>query len=175
MNEKSLLQLVEIEKLLLESGGELTPDLEAALFVPSSSLPDKIDSYDLTIDRFESNAKFYKERAEFFSNLAKQFIAAADRLKENVKLAMAELGTDELVGFDIRFKLQDTKPAVVVEDESKIDGAYTTVEQVVKINKDRILQDLKLGVPVVGVRLEPRKSLRVYANSPAAQRKAKKA
>lgn len=168
---KSLLSIVDtatsIERLLLESGGELTSEVEAALEITETALPEKIDSYSLILDRFGSIEKFYKEKAEFYSRLSKQFGAAQDRLKDNLKLAMTKLGTDELVGFDVRFKLQNSNPSVVIENDAAIDGKYKITETITKTDKKKLAEDLKAGFPVEGARLERGTSLRTYANGPA--------
>ena len=178
-NLKSMHEIVEsvksVETMLLESNGELTPEIEAMLLITETALPEKIDSYGLVIDRFSSLEKFYKEKSDAILRMARAFGSAQDRLKDNLKASMTTLGTDELKGFDIRFKLSATKPSVVVDAVETLDAAYTTIEQVTKVNKDRIRQDLELGVPVNGARLERGFALRSYVNSPAAQKKAVKA
>ena len=176
---KSLVAMVDsvksLETLLLESGGEITPEIQDQLMIKDASLPEKIDNYALVIERFKSLEDFYKQKADFVLKMAKAFGAAQDRMKDSLKAAMHTLETDELKGFDIRFKLSATKPSVVVDMPEALDTAYTTIEQVTKINKDRIRQDLELGVPVAGARLERGFALRTYPNSPATQKKAVKA
>ena len=86
---------------------------------------------------------------------------------DNIKEAMQTLETDELVGIDVRFKLSKSNPSCVIDDPEKIDAAYKTVVQEIKIDKKRITDDLKHGIPVEGAYLQESFSLRQYANSPA--------
>lgn len=175
---KALLAIVqetnELEKMLVQSEGVLTPELEAALVVKEIQLPEKIDNYAGLRERMEMLSDYYKERADKLLALSKAAARVIDRLDENLKLAMRELKVDELVGNDHRFALQSSAGAVFVEDETKIHGAYVVTETITKLDKKRILEDLRLGVPVVGCRLEKSQFVKAYSNSPARKKKEKK-
>jgi hypothetical protein len=167
---KSLQVLVDevsqIEQMLLEGAGEITPELEAMLAVSETFLPQKIDNYSLVIERMRFLTSFYKSRAEFVLKMSKAAEAVAERCRDNLKLAMETLQTEELVGIESKFKLVKSNPTCVVEDEAQIDESYKSVETFTKIDKKRIAEDLKIGVPVRGARLEYNRSLRSYANTP---------
>ena len=177
---KSLLALVQtatnIEQMLIESGGELTPELEQALAVTELHLPEKVDSYALVIDRMNAITSFYKQKAEFFQRLAKASTSVAERCKSNIEIAMDTLETDEVLGFDVKFRRQASPLTYEIADVALVDQAYVITETITTHTPDRkrILEDLKLGVPVTGV--EPKQSyhVRVYANTPAKTTKEKK-
>jgi hypothetical protein len=168
---QSLMSLIDqsarIEKMLVESDGEIGPELEAMLAQIDISLPEKIDDYDFRIERMEIISEFYKRKASFYIKLADSAAAAAKRCKDNLKAAMITLGTDEIEGNDVRFKLSASNPSCVIENESKIDDCYKIIETSVKIDKKRIIEELKLNLPVFGARLEYGKSLRRYPKSPS--------
>ncbi len=167
---KSLVALAEtsaqIERMLAEAGGELTPELETMLSMIDVKLPEKVENYSLLMERMDALAQFYDSRMELLSRMASAARKVVDRCEENLKVAMVKLETDEIQGIDIRFKLQNTAGKVVIPNEKELDPAYTTIESVTKIDKKRIGDDLKLGIPVRGARLEVGKSLRKYANTP---------
>ena len=171
----SLVSLVDqassLEKALIETGGEVTPEIEALLAVTDIQLPEKVDSYALVIDRMESISTFYKAKAEMFLRLAKSASNVSGRCEDNLKNAMLTLGTDEITGFDVKYKLVKGNPACIIDEEAKIDGGYKITETITKVDRKRITEDLKLGVPVDGARLEYNKSLRRYANSPTSKKK----
>lgn len=171
---KSLMTLVaessELENQLIQSGGEITPEIEALLEVKDLQLPDKVDNYGLVMDRMAMISEFYTQRAEMFLKMSKAADSVIDRCKSNLKLAMENLKTDEILGHDIKFKIVKSNPTVVIEDESKIDPAYTTTQTVVKIDKKRIGEDLKVGIEVAGAKLQQGSSLRQYANTPKSKR-----
>lgn len=169
-DNKSLVVLAEqaakVETMLIESNGEISPELEAMLAEIDLALPEKVESYDLLLSRMETLSNFYLERAEMLEKMAKAASNVIERCQENLKLAMAKMQVDELKGIDVRYKLTNTAGKVVIENEELIPAGYTVIEQVKKIEKKRIAEDLKLGVPVNGARLEIGKSLRRYANTP---------
>lgn len=171
---KSLISLVHqaanLEELLIESGGEMTPEIEILLETKEINLPEKVDNYDLMIDRMDMIEKFYKEKADFYLRLAGSAAGLAKRCKDNLKLAMQTLGMQEISGFDIKFKLIPSNPSCVVDDEGVVDGSYKITETITRIDKKRIAEDLKLGVPVSGAHLERGVSLRKYANSAASKK-----
>ena len=155
-----------IETLLIESGGELTPELEEALTVKEEQLPAKIDGYALFMERMEMVAEHYSERARFYEKFAKSAIAVADRLETNIKFAMETMGTTEILGNDVRFKIQNTAPSVVTENEFEIPDEYKSSKQVVTIDKKKIAEVLKAGGTVPGARLNRGTTIRKYANTP---------
>ena len=61
----------QIEAMLLESQGEITEAIEAALAVRDLELTEKIDGYSYILDRFSARESHYKEKAEFFSRISK--------------------------------------------------------------------------------------------------------
>lgn len=164
---KSLAIIVQeknlIEQMLIESCGELTPELEQALAISNLELPEKVDSYSWKMDFLKSAAEFYKEKAEFFSKVSKSLSSASDRMKDGIKDAMKALTVDEIQGNDIRFKLSKTKPRLIVENEEFLKDYFKEVKTMV-LEKDKLTEDLKIG-EVKGARLEDSFSLRTYANN----------
>lgn len=167
---KSLLSLVaqasDIETMLIQSGGEITPEIESLIEANEIELPEKIDNYALVMDRMQAISEFYKRKADVFLRLAKAADNVTNKCKDNLKLSMQAAGVNELAGFDVKFTLSNSNPSCVIENESAIEGAYKVTEVITRVDKKKILEDLKLGVPVKGARLEQTKSLRQYANTP---------
>lgn len=166
---KSLLAIANevnsLETLLLESMGEITPEIEKHLIVKDTQLPDKVDSYYFIMEKMKANEAYYKSQAEKFTSAAKTFKNAQETLKERLKLAMSEMKIDEIKGHSFRFKLSNTKPSLIVEDEAQIPKEYFVQTISTTLEKDRLLEDLKIG-QVAGCKLEPSFSLRSYVNSP---------
>jgi hypothetical protein len=170
MSNQSLIAIVQqanqLEQMLIESGGELTPEIEAALTVTEINLPEKVDGYENVISRFEHLEEFYKAKSQFFIRLQKQCANVQHHLKENIKFAMQTGGIDELKGYDIRFKLSNAKPSLVIEDESLIPKEYKTEVITIEVNKKSLAEDLSMG-EIPGAKLQASVSLRKYANTPA--------
>ncbi len=168
MESKSLAlivnQVAELENQLIESGGVVTEEIEKALLIVDTHLPEKIDQYSFTIERFDMAEEFYKNKAAFYLGLAKSMAQVTERCKENLKFAMKALGTTELEGVDVKYKLSPTNPSVVIDSEESVEEAYKITETTVKIDKKKILEDLKIGIPVNGVRMQENFRLTKSAN-----------
>lgn len=168
MESKSLVQIVNqvtaLEMLLIESGGQITEEIEKALLVRETHLPEKIDGYALTVERFDMISAHYRQQANFYLDLAKSAENVVDRCKDNLKNAMKEMNVTELVGNDVKYKLSPTNPTVLVEDDSQVEDAYKIKEVLVKVDKKKIAEDLKLGVPVKGARMQENFRLTKSAN-----------
>lgn len=170
-DERSLRELVsissEIESSLIMAGGEITPEIEAALAITEVQVPQKIDNYNLIMERMEAISSFYEERASLFLRLAAAAKNVKKKCTENIHVAMLTLGVDELQGFDTKFRLQNNPAGVELIDEALIPDAYKIVKTVTSVDKKKILDDLKLGVPVAGAEMKQGTHVRSYANNKA--------
>lgn len=175
-NNKSLVLIVNeamnLEQMLMESGGEINEAMEKALAVNSQELALKTDGYVEIIERFDSLSDHYKRRAEFYAKIAAQCSNASERLENNIKFAMQELGVDEIKGVDTRFKLTATSGSLKITDEEMVPVEYKIEKVVTSLDNKAIKGALSNGKEVPGAELIPGKSLRVYANTP--ERKSKK-
>lgn len=151
---------IAVENLLIEAGGELTPEIEQALVLKDQTLPEKIDNLGFRIERLESFETYIKSKVDAYTKLLKGAQNATEYLKNYIKTEMLVNNTPEVSGSDFKFKVSKTTGQVVIEDESKLDGAYIITETITKVDKKKIKEDLALGVPVTGARLEENYSLR---------------
>lgn len=174
---KSLITIVQetnnIETMLLESQGELTPEIETALTVSGSDMAEKVDSYSYIIDRFAALEMHYKSKAEFFSAISKQCDNVQKRLKNNVQFAMQSLGKTELLGEDIKFKLSSTSGSLFITDEEMVPVEYKTEKMVTTINNKSVKDDIAKGKVVPGAEIKPGFSLKIVANTPDRKSKTK--
>lgn len=155
-------QAANIELMLLENGGLLTPEIEEKLAVLDVATPAKIDNYYNLMERFDAMQAVFKKKADDMAAIAKSFENANERLRFNLKEAMGIAEMDELRGNDYRFCLADSPPSVLIENSTEIPTDYKQTIISEKIDKKRIAEDLKLGVPVPGCSLTRGKTLRKY-------------
>lgn len=167
--DESLFQLVsishQIQQALVESFGEMTPEIEKALLLLQEKLPDKADGYKFIIEDLKSQAEIWNTRAENLSRISKTFMNHCDRLKYSIKMACVELGVDEIKGNECRWKLQSSPPAAVIDDETKLPNNFKEIVQKTVTRKDLILEALKSGAMVPGAHLEQGSYVRCYANT----------
>lgn len=173
MSNESLRSIVsqtkDIVAALVESCGEMTPAIEAALMNVEAKTPAKIDACAEVMARMENEAAYWKEKAAFYSKVSAACENVREKLKENIKYAMREMGVNELAGHDVRFRLSLSKPKVIL-DETALDPAYFNERVVRTPDKKRIEEDLKAGIPVDGAILHEVYSIRQYANSKGGER-----
>jgi len=162
----------ELLEALVASDGELSAEMESKLAQLEVSVPAKLDSYYLIMERLDSEAAYFKSRAEEFAMAAKQMGSAKERLKDNLKFHMQSNALKELVGVDYKFTLSNSKPKVII-NESLVPKEYTREVVEIKIDKDRIAEDLKIGVPIPGCHLEDVFAFRSSVNKKLISKKEK--
>jgi len=174
---KSLVTIISetanIEQMLVESGGEMTPDIESFLQINASELSLKVDGYSTILDRFEMLESFYEQQAEFYNKVAVQCENAAKRLKLNLIYAMNELGQSEIKGSEIRFKLTNSAGSLVINDPEMVPVEFKTEVITTEIKKDEVKAALKRGEKVEGAELKIAQSIRVFPNLPDKKQKTK--
>jgi hypothetical protein len=168
-DKKSLVALADIayqiKRVLMETGGELTPELEKAMAEVESKMPDKADSYVFVTQDLRNEAALWKKRAQDFAAVARTFENYADAMEESIKFACVKMNVTELEGAQYIWKLVKSKAAVMIDDETKIPSGHIEIVQTRKIRKDSIYEDLKNGLPVPGARLVENQHVRAYANT----------
>lgn len=168
----SLLALVDqasqIQRKLIEAGGEITEDLEAMLPIAEVHLPTKVEQYAFVVQQLRNQAKFFKEKAEYFAQISKSFDVGADSMEERIKEAAIKLGVSEIIGVDHKFTITNTAGSVEITNEELIEPIYKKEVPVsYKIDKKKIGEDLRLGLPVAGAYLKENKSVKITANRKA--------
>lgn len=165
---KSLVVLVqefaEMDRALIESGGELTPDLEAQMSITGENLKGKVDRYKLYMDHLDSRAEYFKAIEYQARDARKLFENHNNSLRAKLKMAMNALGVADLYGNDWRFKLSSAKPKMLI-NEDELDPKYKKEVTTLVPDKERIEMDLTLGITVPGATLESTQSLRGYVHA----------
>lgn len=149
----------ELETALVE--GTDTAPIEQELFAVDLTNAEAVEAYSFMVQNLEQREEFYQRQADEFKAIAKNIKNLVSRYNNFVKRVMIDSGTPELTGKSFRFKLSTVKPSLIIDDESLLTEYTRPVTETV-LDKDRIKQDLELGVPVEGAHLEQSYSLRKY-------------
>ena len=164
----SLMELVHefqgVQAAVVESEGELTPELERRLEVNSQMLLQKVDGYAHIDEQLEMQADYFKAKAKRFAEIGERFRSARERLRDRVKQAMVEMGKDEVKGHEFRYKLQNCKQSLEI-DPSLVPEQFKMIVTTTAIDKEKIRAALTDGLDVPGARLEGGKALRIYENT----------
>jgi hypothetical protein len=152
-----------ITQKIIESGGELSPEIESDLSVVESDLALKVDAYSIVMDRLDREGEFFSEKAKQYQAIARAHTKAVERLRERIKAAMISMGKNELSGSDVRFKLTKTAQRLVLS-ETELDPTYLLTVTTQVPDKERIKSDLLSGHSVRGAALDGGLALRTYIN-----------
>lgn len=165
MIKESLLTLVrqaaDLELRVIESAGEITPEIEAELMAIDVKIPAKIDSYHHVMSRLDTLANEYEDKIEFLEGIANGLSKVKERIKERLVYIMRAQEIDELKGETVRIALTSNQKLKI--DESKISDKYKVVKPVTSIDNKTIKDLLLSGLPVEGAELEKTYSIKVYA------------
>lgn len=147
-----------IEQLLIESGGELTPELEQALVVSEKSLAESVDSEIQKLERIEYVADHYKKKADTFLMIAKSMQLYIERREQQIKEFMLNRGDETLSGQEYEYFLAKPTVSVDVVDDLILPDQFVKVTRTPM--KKEIKAALESGAQVPGVVLKENRSLR---------------
>lgn len=149
---------------IVESRGELTPEIEALLEVNKESIRRKLDGYVWVTDQSEIQANLWRRKAQACAAIAKGFERVGEKLNERIKFVMGEMELTEIEGSEYRYKLTKTKPALkITQDLLPSDWLMQVTENVP--DKERIKVALEEGFEIPGCALEGGVALRTYENT----------
>lgn len=155
----------QVMQALYDSGGELTPEIEAMLRLSEDAMPEKVDGYAHMIDRLQNEGERLAVIAKQYSKMMTSIANAIDWMKDTLCASMQQLEIDELKGVDRKFRLQRSQPKLEVQQDH-LPATYIKEEVVYKNDTKQIKADLESGIKVPGARLVESYHVRVYANSP---------
>lgn len=154
----------KIEQMLIESGGEITPEIESEMAINPQTIGELVDIRYMGIERLEKSQEFFKAKAEEFQRIARSIDSALDFIQGSIKQYMIDNDKKVLPGHDYQFKLANAAPKVKVVNEDSIDPIYKKEKIEIQIDRKKIADDLKNGIPVDGCVLEEVYSLRKSVN-----------
>jgi hypothetical protein len=149
--------------LIIESGGEITPEVEQVYNELQAQFIHKVDSCYYVIKKLDSDAEFFKKQSEFYQRIAKGIETSKVRIKDMIKSGMIALEKTEVSGDLSRFCLQKIADKLII-DETKLPGEYKTIVQTIVPDREKILSDLKAGKEIEGAKLIENFALRDYAS-----------
>lgn len=147
-----------INDMLMETGGELTPELEEALIINAENFQLKVEGYATSIHRFDALEEAADAEIKRLTAIKKSAQGAKKRLKDTLAYAMDTFGYDkyDLGLHKLSFR---SSQAVNITDENLIPNNYIKVET--KIDKESLKRDLKAGLVIEGAELVTNKNLQI--------------
>lgn len=143
---------------IIEAGGELTPETEAALQLSEMSIQQKGINYARFIRHLEAEAEEIKCREKELSEMRKVRENTADRLRNALSEAMQVMNIEEIKEGTHKINFRKSK-SVEVFDESLIPNEFKKF--VPSISKTDIKKAIDSGQDVPGATIKENKSIQI--------------
>lgn len=167
----------KIEIALIESGGEITKDLEDLINFKDyteKALADSVDIVVMTKERIEMSIEYYQQQIHAIETLRDGLHKAKFKLMDNIEQGMLRLNVNELNGLDRCLAFRNNPPKVDSFNESLIPDDYKKITMIEAIDKKLISETLKKGIDVPGCRLIQGRSLMIKKARPQLKQKESK-
>jgi len=152
--------LIATQTKLELSQGEIDLALEAELEELSRELTVKADHYAYRIEKLETMADYWQQKAAEAKTIAIAIESHIDNMKQRIKDTLISLDKREIAGEVHKFTIRPTsKPKLIIHGE--IPDAYNMQTVTVKPDNERIKEALLRGEAVQGARLEQGMTLRI--------------
>ena len=145
---------------LIESEGELTPELQELLSINKDELEYKGQSYAMVIKGYESDITVINSEIQRLIDLSTRRNKAIERLKNNLKAAMLLYGYDKIETPLVKLSFRKSESVEII-NEAQLDQKYMVEKITVTPNKVAIKNDIKAGIEVEGAVLSVNQNLQI--------------
>lgn len=138
----------QIVDALVESGGELTPEIEQSLKINQDQLQEKAINYGYVIKQADYEVDMIDQEIARLQAMKKSREAMVNKLKSTISDAMTLYGIDKIESSMMKLSFRKSE-TVEITNESLIPSEYL-ITQPVKISKALIKDSIKSGNEVPG-------------------------
>lgn len=150
-------ELNNINEQLIESGGELSPELQDKLAMTREELAKKAANYGFVILKNQSESAIIDAEIKRLKDIKDSLDNATYKIKEVISNAMIQYDLTEVKTPTIKLSFRASESVEV--DESKLAQKYFNYKPTV--DKTTIKADLKAGIEVDGARIVSKQNLQV--------------
>lgn len=144
-------EYLSITNQLIESGGELSPEIEQALAINKAEIENKARNYGYVVKSLENDVDAIDEEIKRLNALKLARNKTIDVLKTTVKDAMQLYGIEEIKTSTLKLSFRKSESVEVNQDI--ISESYCNQKIVLTPDKARIKEAIKNGVCVTGASL----------------------
>jgi hypothetical protein len=155
--QEEYLQLMEV---LIENGGELTPEIETSLQITEKELQEKAIGYSYVIKQLDSDVDVIDSEIKRLTDLKKSRNNAKERLKDTLKNAMITCGIEEIKSATLKINFRKSE-STEIENEALIPAFYWVTKEVRTIDKAAIKKDIKFGLNIPGAYISENKNIQI--------------
>ena len=137
----------EVEELIEEAGGEITPEIEDRMEVLEGDLSAKVDVFAALVREAAARSEAFAAESKLFSDKARVAKNKAEGLKRYMKDTLERMGRTAAEGELFKVRIQQNPERVADEglDPDRLPERYVKVETVKTVDKAKILADYKTG------------------------------
>jgi hypothetical protein len=167
-------QMADIEAMLEETGGELTPEIEAQWAETRESLLQKVDNYNALIQKLKAYSENIKAEQDRLAKLKKTADNSLKRIKDHVKATMEQFGLKSIEGNLCKMSLSSSTATEVDEEtilapyrvyiemlEAKLPPYITVEPSISKSGIKEATKELPEGVTLPGVTFKKNTNLTI--------------
>ena len=149
-------ELYEVYNEIENNGGEMSPELEAALEISETERMTKGEGYVYVIKQLKSQADLLKSEAKRLLEIAKQYENSADKLSD--RLLESVISHGQIKTAFVTISTRKSK-SVSITDESLLKAEYLRIKT--EPNKTAIKEALESGQEVTGAMIVENYSLNI--------------
>jgi predicted double-glycine peptidase len=149
-------ELYEVYNEIENNGGEMTPELEAALEISEAERLTKGEGYVYVIKQLKSQAEMIKAEAKRLQELAKRYENSADKLADTLLQSVVAHGQIKTAFVTISSR---KSKSVSITDESLLGAEFLRIKT--EPNKTAIKEALESGQEVQGALIVENYSLNI--------------
>lgn len=123
-------------------------------------LEDKAEGYAKVMAELNSKSDALKAQEERLNARRKAIDANIKRMRDNLQTAMQAAGREKFKTALFSFGIQNNPPTAIIDDETRVAEEYL-LPQPPKVDRKRILEDLKAGKELDWAHMEQGRSLRI--------------
>lgn len=154
-------EYLQLAQQLLDSGGEVTPEIEEALAINKDNLQNKAVQYTLIMRDNENDLMILEKEINRLSALKTSREKSNEKLKETVSNAMTLYGVTEIKGENFKLSFRKST-SLKITDESKIAPFFKeSVPATTKLLNADIKKALANGEAVEGAELVEKMNLQI--------------
>ena len=145
---------------LMETGGELTPEIENALIITQDQLQSKSIGYAVVIRAMEYQNATIDAEIKRLQDHKRTRTNTVERLKNALSMAMQVCGMEVIEDATTKITFRKSQTLEII-DETKVPKKYKTQVVTTKIDKNAIKADMKNGDKIKGVELITNQNLQI--------------
>lgn len=153
-------ELQTIVNQIIETGGEITPEIEQSLQISEAELGTKSVKYGYAIKQMEFDNKAIDDEIKRLQAMKKTRTNAIDRLKNVLSTTMQSFDIPEIDTPTMKINFRKSTSVEII-DEEKIPAEFVTIKQTTTVCKVDIKKALKDGDKVAGAQLVENQNLQI--------------